>query len=260
MNLLRNADFEDTLFVPAVTSADGFTVMRVPREWEGGALTSMSPMRWVNKVPVGAAGGRRVSGQRSYHMYCDDGTFTAWLYQRVVVRPGTPLAAGAQVFIEGVERAVARVGIDVSGGSHPYASSVIWSPWATALNKWTARAVSAVATGERATLFLYATQVAQADPNGVYWDSAYIDGTAGAVPNHVSLEVALRYNMRFRSGPGPNFPEIDRIPRDTTLVAVARTADALWVMTEYEQRTGWLAAQYCLFDGDIMRLPVAPGS
>lgn len=255
MNLLLNPEFEETILVPAVTSSDGFNTFRVPRDWGGGVLTSLSPQRWVNRVPQGAAGSRKVNGVRSFQMFCEDGTFTAWLFQRFTVRPKTPLAAGAQAFIEGVDGAVARVGIDPNGGENPFARGVVWSPWATALNQWTPRSVSCTAEGEYATIFLYATQTNQTDPNGVYWDSAYADGTAGKNNIVVTLSGVLEFNMRFRSGPGTAYTEIARIPRGTKFTATERSADGLWIRTRINGTHGWLAAQYCTLSGDVMRLP-----
>ena len=258
MNLLLNAEFEDTLFVPAVTSSDGYSVFRVPRDWGGGVLTGLSPLRWINRIPTGAAGNRRVSGARSYQMYCDDGTFTAWLFQRFAVTPGTPLAAGAQAFVEGLTGAGARVGIDPNGGDNPYAKGMVWSPWATTLNKWTPRSVSCEAQGEFATIFLYCTQTNPIDPNGVYWDSAYADGTPGSGDVPPLLEFRLEFNMKYRAGPGAIFPELARLPRGTMLVAFGRTPDGLGIKTDIDGMEGWLATQYGTLSGDVMRLPIVP--
>src|SRR5690606_11258171 len=115
MNLLLNPSFEDTLSVTAVVSEDGYSQFRVPREWGGGVLTRPSNQRWINRIPSGAAGTRKVSGERSYQMFCEDGSFTAWLFQRFSTQPGTPLTAGAQAFVEGAQGSVARVGIDPYG-------------------------------------------------------------------------------------------------------------------------------------------------
>src|SRR5690606_23105898 len=113
------------------------------------------------------------------------------------------------------------------------------------------------AGGEFATVFLYATQANFSDPNSVYWDSTYADGTAGQGGQSVTLEFILDFNMRFRSGPGPDFEELARIPRGTPLVAVGRTADGLVIAVDYAGQYGWLAAQYGRLAGDVMRLPVA---
>jgi hypothetical protein len=258
MNLLLNAEFEDTLFVPAVVSDDGFREFRVPRDWSGGVLRRPAPQRWINRIPNGAAGSRRVSGARSFLMYCEDGTFTAWLFQRFTTSPRTPLTAGAQAFIEGMPGSVARVGIDPNGGENPYARGVIWSPWATVLNRWVPRSVACSAEGEYATIFLYATQSMFTDPNGVYWDSAYADGTAGSGDGVTRLDIVLDFNIRFRSGPGVEFDELARIPRGTELVAVGRSYDGLWIATDYQGQFGWLTAQYGRLSGDVMRLPVLP--
>lgn len=257
MNLLLNPSFEDTLSVTAVVSEDGYSQFRVPREWGGGVLTRPSNQRWINRIPSGAAGTRKVSGERSYQMFCEDGSFTAWLFQRFSTQPGTPLTAGAQAFVEGAQGSVARVGIDPYGGENPYARSVVWSPWTNDLNRWQPRSVACAAGGEFATVFLYATQTNFSDPNSVYWDSAYADGTAGQGGQSVTLDFTLDFNMRFRSGPGPDFEELARIPRGTPLVAVGRTADGLWIAVDYAGQYGWLAAQYGRLAGDVMRLPVA---
>lgn len=258
MNLLLNAEFEDTLFVPAVTSDDGYNEFRVPRDWSGGVLRRPSPQRWINRIPSGAAGSRKVSGARSFRMYCEDGTFTAWLFQRFSTKRRTPLTAGAQAFVEGMPGSVARVGIDPNGGENPYARGVIWSPWATVLNKWVPRSVTCRAEGEFATIFLYATQTVFTDPNGVYWDSAYADGTPGDTDGVAMLDFMLNFNIRFRSGPGIEFEEVGRIPRGTGLLAVGRSQDGVWIAVDYDGQFGWLAAQYGRLNGDVMRLPVVP--
>lgn len=258
MNLLLNASFEETLSVVAVVSPDGYSQFRVPREWNGGVLTRPANLRGINHVPSGAVGTRKVSGEYSYQMYCEDGTFTAWLYQRVSTLSGTPLTAGAQAYVEGSPGSVARVGIDPYGGDNPFLRSVIWSPWTNDLDCWQPRSVACAAAGEFATVFLYATQPYFSDPNGVYWDSAYADGTLGGGSGDVTLTFLLDFNMRFRAGPGANFEELARIPRGTRLVAVGRTADGLWIAVDYAGQYGWLAAQYGRLEDDVIRLPIVP--
>lgn len=259
MNLLVNAEFDEPTLVEAVVSKDGYSRFHVPRAWQGGALTVPAPFRWINRIPEGGAhtGARKLSGVRSFHVYYDYGTFSAWLYQRVPVMPSTPLSGGAHVYIEGTDGAVARVGIDPLGGQNPFARTVVWSAWATQRDAWTPCAVSVGAESASATLFLYATQTNYVEPNGVYWDAAFVNGTPPESEQESSAQmVTLAYNMRFRAGPGTQYAEIARLERGKTVTLLARSVDGLWLWVEAGGRQGWLATQFISSPDRVMGLPV----
>ncbi len=258
MNLLTNPEFDDPTTVEAVVGDHGYSRFTVPRAWQGGTLSGSTPQRWVNRIPQGSAhtGARKMSGPRSFHVYYDYGTFTAWVYQRVHVLQGSPLSGGAHVYIEGADGAVARVGIDPLGGENPFASSVVWSPWASKRDAWTACAVTTGAESDHATLFLYATQTHYTDPNGVYWDAAFLNGTPPDNLTDSQPSVELTYNMRFRAGPGTQHPEIGRLERGTRVSLLGRTPDGLWLWVQAGDQMGWLATQFITTPERIMNLPV----
>jgi hypothetical protein len=258
MNLLENAEFDSTVVREFMRVEDGERTFVTPMQWEAGLLTGLTQMRWMNRVPNSGAhtGARRVSGTRSFHIHCEDGTFTAWLYQRVRVVPGTAVTAGAQAFLEGVDGACARVGLDPVGGENPFARTVLWSPWARALDRWSPRAVSSSAQGEFATIFLYGTQMSYADPNGVYWDAAYLNGTRGDESIPIVLGFRLDYHLRFREEASTNAVELSKIARGTVVMADGRTVDNLWIRARLGPLCGWLPAQFGTLEGVITRLPV----
>ncbi len=74
--------------------------------------------------------------------------------------------------------AFVRVGIDPTGGTNPYAASVIWSNNIAPHDRWEQAAVSARTTGGVATFFAFFTQSSPSQLNNVWFDDAYF-GTGG---------------------------------------------------------------------------------
>ncbi|MFW5748419.1 MAG: SH3 domain-containing protein [Chloroflexota bacterium] len=180
-NLLQNASFDSEVYTPvSFDPAVPSVYLAVPQGWNGAVIQAPRTEPWMNIHPTGLPhiGPIKVDGYRSYHVARGGGTFTAYIFQQVNVEPGTTVQGGAWVFIEG-NTGVARVGIDPNGGTNPFAPGIVWQETVTRFG-WSTPTVNATASGGTVTLFLFATQGVPANPNGVYWDAAFLNGTAGA--------------------------------------------------------------------------------
>jgi extradiol dioxygenase family protein/LysM repeat protein len=170
------------------TSAGEGVTFSVNAQWEGWFTETPRTQDWQNRIPNGtgrnnAGMGFVRTGNRSMELSRGFATFTAAVYQTVNVPENANLTGGGYVVmnISGPNAAdansVARVGIDPTGGTNPYAASVIWSSTATnalASNGFRELTVNATAQGTRVTLFLFATQTVPTEGNSVFWDDAYL--------------------------------------------------------------------------------------
>ncbi len=71
-----------------------------------------------------------------------------------------------------------------------------------------------------------------------------------------SVYITTQDNINLREGPGINWDIIETLPPSLTLPAVGRTANSAWVQVVYEGQYGWLAANYLVWSGDLIDLPV----
>jgi len=185
-NLLRDPGFEGENYKNvAIDPADENTRFNVPVDWEGWFSLSPHNADWMNIYPNGfpQIGWPRRSGNRAINISRGQATFTVALYQRVTVGTGQNVQGGAWVYSEN-PAGTARAGIDPNGGTNPYDSDIVWGNWVNGPNSnFFQTTVDATATGDVITLFLFATQSQPSDPNGVYWDDAfvYLGGGGGAV-------------------------------------------------------------------------------
>lgn len=257
-NLLTNSSFESEAYTYVSTDplAQG-VIYSVPSGWGGGVIQSPRSEPWMNVHPTGFphTGPYRYDGFRSFHMARGGGTFTAYLYQQVAVQAGTPLQGGAYSFIEnGSGTSVTRVGIDPTGGTNPFGGAVVWSPWAGNGFNWNQMVVNSNAIGNTVTLFLYATQTAPVDPNGIYWDAAFLNGTAGTPTNNPApaqpsgAQVAQpRVRLNVRSGAGTNFDRIGLIRPGESYTVLSQ--QGAWVQIDYNGQSAYVSAQYVNITG-----------
>lgn len=269
-NLLKDPSLEGENYSQiGVDPADPFTTYNAPWFWWGGfAIGGDAP--WKNVYPSGFphTGPVKRSGNRSYNMARGGGTFTAWLLQQVSVQPNSEVQGGAWAYIQNnIGGAAARVGIDPTGGTDPNSPAIIWSPFAGGLYQWNLMQVTAQAgTSGVVTLFLYATQSQPSDPNGVFWDDAYLVGVAGAgLPSAqpgtapaaapASTRVATSaVRVNVRAGAGTSFSRIGTLsPGD----AYAVTGDSGgWYSLDFNGQTGWVSSAFVsISEGQ----PTAPG-
>lgn len=267
-NLLANASFEAGGFVQATAAPDGSAFYNVPEGWGGGVLLD-GAVFWQNIMPNGYphSGSVKTNGVQSYHVSRGYATFTAWIYQRVATVPNTPLEGGAAAFVENPSgTAFVRAGIDPTGGTNPFAPTVIWGASAGAPNAWNAVRVSARATGGVATFFLFASQGAPADPNGVYWDDAFLFGQGGAslVPAHEASApsservVVPNVQVNVRTGASVASPRIGVANPNTAWRWLATEGD--WHVIDFNGQRGYVSAAFTTLRDGTTDVPAAVSS
>ncbi len=253
VNLLTDPGFEGEQYVVAAYDPVDGTAFSVPLGWGGGVATLPATEPWMNKIPTGFPhfGNIKWAGNRSLHVARGFATFTAWVYQQVSVQPNTDLVAGARAYIENPSNGVVRVGIDPLGGTNPFEPRVVWSPYAGNRYVWNSMEVSAKAGGAVATIFLFASQGLPSDPNGVYWDEAYLIGVPG-VPQGQNNDgsttspngpyVIANTRLSVRAGAGTGFARLGIIDAGDGY-PLLQTLDG-WHKINYGGQEGYVSALY----------------
>jgi uncharacterized protein YraI len=253
-NLLQNGGFEAEQFNFVSRGSDG-TYYNVPIAWGGVSIVQQGGPTWQNIHPDGYPHTFNFvhSGGRSFNIARGWATFTAYIYQTVAVVPNTPVRGGAFAFMQGHPSAVARVGIDPTGGVNPFADTVIWTE-SYDKNRWIQLEISATAQADFVTLFLFATQGAPHNPNDIYWDDAYLIGQAGTAttPPDVAAPSApvatqqiaeARLRLNVRAGAGAQFERIGGIAPGETY-PVMNIDDNGWVQIAFNGGVGYVAQRY----------------
>lgn len=179
-NLLADQGFEDTNMKAVVVDEGDGTTFAVTTAWNGWYTTSPRTQEWQNRVPNGtgrnnAGAGFVRSGNRSMELSRGFATFTAAVFQTVDVPAGSQVRGSAWYVMDLSEGASsqARVGIDPNGGTNPYDSDIAWSSWGgNQIGSFRQLTATTTATGNRVTLFLFATQSVPTQQNGIFWDDA----------------------------------------------------------------------------------------
>jgi hypothetical protein len=70
------------------------------------------------------------------------------------------------------------------------------------------------------------------------------------------VHVTTQDIMSLRAGPGRGFARLAVVPEVVTLPAYGRTSDTRWIQVMYEGQYGWILAQYLVWTGDMIALPV----
>lgn len=262
-NLLQNGDFESETYTRISEDQGAGVSYNVPIGWGGGVVLG-GGQPWQNVHPTGFphTGALKYSGFRSFHMARGGGTFTAFIYQTVNVQPGTTVEGGAWAYIEG-NTGFVRVGIDPNGGSDPNSGAVIWSGWSATHYNWQRPSVQATANGA-VTLFLYATQEQPGDPNGVYWDAAFLNGIAGqpqppespSQPTQPETPqqtegvpvVEPRVRLNVRTGPGIVFNRIGLISPGS-FYRVLGERDG-WYQVDYNGQSAYVSGLFVTYFSD----------
>ena len=169
-NLLRDGGFEGTY------TSRGRADLNIPTDWSIWVSDTPHTQDWMNLPPVGyphnGPDPAPHGGAHSLNLNKGYATFTAAVYQQVSVADGSNVTAAAWAFLRtckiptGADKctsspdsnALTRVGIDPNGGTNPFDADVVWSANATPHENWLQMNVSATATGDTVTLFLYSTQ------------------------------------------------------------------------------------------------------
>jgi hypothetical protein len=151
-NLIYNCGFDN--FVEQVAGEKRY---QIPEGWWYFILSGDPEYRPADDTYWGAP---------SLWMLSDGVPFTAGIYQRVPVTPGTVYQTDigwAAVTVLDFER---KLGLDPSGGTDPLAPTVIWSRSEWGMDKWPDLTVSARATAPMMTVFVW---VAHPTTHGNDW-------------------------------------------------------------------------------------------
>ncbi|RMF77533.1 MAG: SH3 domain-containing protein [Chloroflexi bacterium] len=261
-NLLQDPGFEGTQYtlISADPTAPAVT-FNAPVGWWGGIVQTPGSPPWINAHPSAFphSGSIRHSGARSLHIARGGATFTAYMYQQVAVEPGSPLEGGAWVFIDNNSAtARARVGIDPTGGTDPNNPAIVWASTRNGF-QWTPITVNTTAQTNVATLFLFATQTAPIDPNGVFWDSAFLNGIPGTQPittteaepaapaQNNQQFVTTNVSLRVRRDATINSPRIGAMNPGQSFPLIRD--EGAWYAIDFNGRTGYVSSQFATLTG-----------
>lgn len=267
-NLLQNGGFDAEQYNLVSVGRDG-TQYNVPIAWGGVAIVQENGPTWQNIQPNGFPHTFNFvhGGSRSFNISRGWATFTAYIYQTVAVVPNTPVRGGAFAFMQGHPSAVARVGIDPTGGVNPFAPTVIWTQ-SYDKNRWIQLEVSATAQSNFVTLFLFATQAELNNPNDIYWDDAYLLGQAGnpntqadvaaaPVATQQVAEATIRVNVR--AGAGTQFERIGGIVPGETYPVISVDSNG-WVQIAFNGGVGYVAQRFVVIRDGVPSASAAVSS
>ena len=177
-----------------------------------------------------------------------------------------------------------RLGIDPTGGTNPYASSVVWSPFATFYDEWRVLSVDAVAQSSAVTVFVWSSAQYPVVHNDVAMDEAYFGLAAnapqGSAPVASALEVSADAPAQPEPAPAASAPVfsptgvtvtvdsnvkmrasvygavLDVLPAGTTAAVLGRSADLNWTLVEYNGQSGWIGSWLGRYSQSFESLPV----
>ena len=228
-NLLQNAGFENGTYEQV---SDGNT--RVPNNWIAWWQTPESDCyNYKPSFDVDSTGTHVHTGTYAAHYYTAYTSHTAGLYQQV------PATAGAtyQFTIYGFARSLKSesdassgsttqmmIGIDPAGGTNPFASTIVWSGAANALDSYKLFTVQAAASATSITVFVRNRPDWCVARNDVYWDDANLTqtGAAGAQATAVPTAVpAAQSGISTRAAPDANGRIVHTVQRGDSLSYIA---------------------------------------
>jgi LysM repeat protein len=200
-NLLTNGGFEEPFsqfanYQTAVV-ANGWTPWWV---WGGGTVN-----RQPEYQPAAPYSNRVRSGGNAQKYFSFYGTHTAGVYQQVSgITPGNQLefTIWAQAWSSNKDDACCsaesgslqmKVGIDPTGGTDPFASTVVWSGFKEYYDAWGQLSVRARAQSSTVTVFFYSAPQHPVKHNDVYLDDASLvvtDTSVATTPAPTSAPAA----------------------------------------------------------------------
>jgi hypothetical protein len=245
---------------------------------------------WQYRRPEYRPGTYSYNGTQSQQFFASFGTHEAGLMQRVEgVTPGQTYQFSIAAYIwssmggnfylsEQPGDAVVRVGIDPTGGTNPWARSVVWSPFQSFYDQWRVLTVDAVAQSSALTVFFWSHQQYPVIHNDVAVDEAYLgpaDGAPVAPAAAPAVEVAppvvespapvspvsptgvtMTASIDLRLRAGLYGQVLDVIPAGTPVSVLGRTGDDNWVQVTYNGQQGWTASWYGVYSSPFADLPV----
>ncbi|MBN2470809.1 MAG: SH3 domain-containing protein [Anaerolineae bacterium] len=262
---------------------------------------------WQYRRPEYRPASYSYNGSAAQQFFTSFGTHEAGLFQQVSrVAPGQAYRFSLATYIwssmggnffrsEQPGVVSVRVGIDPAGGTNPYASSVVWSPFATFYDEWRVLFVDAVAQASRATVFVWSSAQYPVVHNDVALDDAYFGPAAsapmaasaapaaahatpaaapvveeapaappaeaapaasGPVLSPTGITVTVDANVRMRASLYGQV--LDVIPAGATVAALGRSADLNWTAVEYNGQQGWIGSWLGYYSQPFESLPELP--
>lgn len=244
-NLLQNPSFEGTY-----TPWNGISQIQVPAGWTPwwGEAAEGDP-EWKNQRPEwkpaeGVYYPTRVhSGERAIQWHKSYATFLSGAYQQVNVPANAPLRFSAY----GQAWSCAdwnqcqdstsydpanvgmRIGIDPTGGTNPWAASVVWSAWGNPLDAWAPFSVEASAQGSVVTVFLYSNPDWPKQNQDVYYDDAslVVIGAAPPPAPETTASSTEPSSSEPAAAPAPSI-ELATPREDGSIVHVVQAGETAW--------------------------------
>jgi LysM repeat protein len=244
-NLLQNPSFEGTY-----TPWNAVAQIQVPTGWTPwwGEAAEGDP-DWKNQRPEwkpaeGVYYPTRVhSGERAIQWHKSYATFLAGAYQQVNVPENAPLRFSAYGQAWSCSdwnqcqdstsydpaNVGMRIGIDPTGGTNPWAASVVWSAWGNPLDTWAPFSVEATAQGSVVTVFLYSNPDWPKQNQDVYYDDASLV-VIGAAPPPAPETTAPSTEPSSSEPVTTSAPSIElAAPReDGSIVHVVQAGETAW--------------------------------
>lgn len=199
-NLIVNDSFDQGAFAPwqglgSVMVAPGWTPWWTPAVSGDPAWKLATPEFKEAKSPFD---NRVHSGASAQQWFTADKTHSGGIFQRVAVPVGAllRLSVWAQVWStkgndptsgsqeNGRENGhlEVRLGLDLSGGTNPWAESVIWSDWAACYDFWRKLEMEWVAHAVYVTVFIQSECMYPVSHNDVYVDDVALEVVGGETP------------------------------------------------------------------------------
>lgn len=246
---------------------------------------------WRYRRPEYRPASYSYNGSAAQQFFTSFGTHQAGLLQRVATAtPGQTYRFSIAAYIwssneENTQRSAVpgdarvRVGIDPAGGTNPYASSVVWSPFATFYDTWRVLSVDAVASSRSLTVFVWSEQTFPVVHNDVALDEAYLGLASGApASDEPEVESAAAVEPASPEPAAPVSPAsptgitlvsdanlrlratvygrtLSVIPAGTPVAVLGRSPDRNWTLVEYNGQQGWVASWIGAYSGSFDALP-----
>ena len=243
-NLLQNPSFEGQY-----SAWNAIPQIQMPVSWTPWwAEASEGDPDWKNHRPEwkpadGALYPNRVhSGVQSLQWHKSYATFLSGAYQQVNVPENAQLRFSAygqawscsewnkcpDATSYDPANVSMRIGIDTTGGTNPWAPSVVWSAWGNPLDAWGHFTVDANAQGSVVTVFLYSNPDWPKQNQDIYYDDASLVVIGDAPPPEPAAEPAAASSSSDPTPVPAASIELAAPEPDGSIVHVVQPGETAW--------------------------------
>ena len=294
-NMLSNPGFEGFYQSYRYPSGELVLEFRIADGWNPWyRVHTDADASWAYRRPEYRPGTYSYNGSASQQFFASYGTHEAGLWQRLETAvPGQAYRFSIAAYIwSSMEHdfntstepgeATVRVGIDPTGGIHPYADTVVWSPFQTFYDEWQMLSVDAVAQSNAITVFFWSNQQYGVIHNDVAVDEAVlvpIDAAAMVLPvvEPAAVEAPVVETVDVPATPAPELTGstlvgtvnlklrvrpyadvLDVIPAGQDVPVLGRSEDFNWALVNYNGQQGWVGSWLATYSSVFEDLPVVP--